>query len=172
MTVSVTCTSCNDNTGPRAVTHMHVVFSLLQIGVWDTAGVERFRTLTRNYYRNADAAVYVYSVTDTASLHYLSQWLKDTEQHAPHALRVMVGNKIDLESSVEVEESVAQAFANLNDIQHVYRISCKTNTGIKELIESVSKAVHQRTSPLGSETGQQDIVTVSSTEKKEGGCAC
>lgn len=153
---------------------MHALSSLLllQIAVWDTAGVERFRTLTRNYYRNADVAVYVYSVTDTASLHYLSQWLKDTEQHAPNALRVMVGNKIDLESNVEVEESVAQAFANLNDIEHVYRISCKTNIGVKELIESVSMAVHKRTSPVGNETDRQDVVTISSTEKKEGGCAC
>ena len=140
--------------------------------MWDTAGVERFRTLTRNYYRNADAAVYVYSVTDTASLHYLSQWFKDTQMHAPNALKVMVGNKIDLESNVEVEESVAIAFAELNDIQHVYRISCKTNSGVQELVSSVSRAVHQRTSPPVSESDRQDIVTVSSTEKTAGGCFC
>ena len=134
--------------------------------------MERFRTLTRNYYRNADAAVYVYSVTDTASLHYLSQWLKDTQMHAPNALKVMVGNKTDLESSMEVEESVAQAFADLNDIQHVFRISCKTNSGVQELLTSVSRAVHQRTSPPVSEPDRHDVLTVSSTEKAAGGCAC
>lgn len=137
--------------------------------------MERFRTLTRNYYRNADAAVYLYSVTDTASLHYLSQWLKDTQQHAPDALKVMVGNKIDLESNVEVEDSVAQAFANLHSIQHVYRISCKTNSGVEELLASVSRAVHhQRSSSPEGETDQAAIVDVSAQEKKESarGCAC
>ena len=154
--------------------HSHIPILLLvtQIGVWDTAGVERFRTLTRNYYRNADAAVYVYSVTDTASLHYLSQWFKDTQQHAPNALKVMVGNKIDLEANVEVEDSVAQAFADLNDIEHVYRISCKTNIGVEEMLAAVSRAVHQRTNPSVIETDRQDIIDVSSPDKKAGGCAC
>ena len=137
--------------------------------------MERFRTLTRNYYRNADVAVYVYSVTDTASLHYLSQWLKDTQQHAPDALKVMVGNKIDLESNVEVEDSVAQAFADLNNIKHVYRISCKTNSGVEELLTSVSKAVHrQRSSSPEGETDRGDIVDISAQDRKENerGCAC
>ena len=152
--------------------------SWLQIAVWDTAGVERFRTLTRNYYRNADATVFVYSVTDTSSLHYLTQWLKDAQLHAPNALRVIVGNKIDLHGSIEVEEPVAQAFANLQKINLLYRISCKSNEGVENMVTSVTREIHKRA--LSSEPAAPDESTLKLGQKtsqdpspdNQRGCKC
>ena len=149
-----------------------------QIAVWDTAGVERFRTLTRNYYRNADATVFVYSVTDTSSLHYLTQWLKDAQLHAPNALRVIVGNKIDLQGSIEVEEPVAQAFANLQKINLLYRISCKSNEGVESMVTSVTREIHKRAT--NSEHAAPDESTLKlgqkpsqdSASENERGCKC
>ena len=152
---------------------------LLQLAVWDTAGVERFRTLTRNYYRNADATVFVYSVTDTASLHYLTQWLKDAQSHAPDALRVIVGNKIDLKGSIEVEESVAQAFADLQKIKSVYRISCKTNEGVDNFITELTREIHRRSQDGADVHIDEDALRVGPKTPAQdqqpgegGGCRC
>ena len=38
---------------------------VLELCYWDTAGQERFRTVTTSYFRNVDAAIFVYSVTDS-----------------------------------------------------------------------------------------------------------
>ena len=113
----------------------------LQLSIWDTAGVERFRTLTRNYYRNAHAAVFVYSVTDISSLHYLSQWEKDTQNFAPNAVRMLLGNKIDLEP--EVDEFAAKSFARTHEFELDNMISCKTNQGVKDAFDALARALQQ-----------------------------
>ena len=58
----------------------HVFF---QIQLWDTAGVERFRTLTRNYFRGACAVLFTYSTQDTDSLHNLVQFVEDAHASVP-----------------------------------------------------------------------------------------
>lgn len=105
--------------------------------------MERFRTLTRNYYRNAHAAVFVYSLAEASSLHYLAQWIRDTESFAPHATRMLVGNKSDLESLGEIEETTAQSFASAHKFELHYRTSCKTSDGIGEAFSKLAQALHK-----------------------------
>ncbi|XP_019636851.1 PREDICTED: ras-related protein Rab-18-like, partial [Branchiostoma belcheri] len=49
----------------------------VRLCVWDTAGVERFRTLTQGYYRHADAVLLVYSLPDSATLRMLTSWVRE-----------------------------------------------------------------------------------------------
>ena len=117
-------------------------YTLLQLSIWDTAGVERFRTLTRNYYRNAHAAVFVYSVSEASSLHYLSQWIKDTQNFAPNATRMLLGNKIDIEP-MEVDELTSKSFSKAHDFDLHFHISCKSNSGISEAFEQLALSLHK-----------------------------
>ena len=112
------------------------------MSIWDTAGVERFRTLTRNYYRNAHAAVFIYSVTDVSSLHFLTQWEKDTQNFAPNAIRMLIGNKSDLEA--EVDDYTAEQFAKMHSFDRDAVISCKTGKGIHEAFEGLAKLLHEQ----------------------------
>ena len=102
--------------------------------------MESFRTVTRNYYRNAHAAVYVYSVSEASSLHYLSQWIKDTQNFAPDAIRMLVGNKLDLEA--EIDFSTIESFAIVHKFELQFLISCKTDSGISEAFEQLARALH------------------------------
>ena len=120
--------------------YIHTLF--LQLSIWDTAGVERFRTLTRNYYRNAHAAVFVYSVSEASSLHYLSQWIKDTQNFAPNATRMLLGNKIDIEP-MEVDELTSKSFSKAHDFDLHFHISCKSNSGISEAFEQLALSLHK-----------------------------
>lgn len=133
--------------------------------------MERFRTLTRNYYRNAHAAVFVYSVTDISSLHYLSQWEKDTQHFAPNAVRMLLGNKIDLEP--EVDEFAAKSFARTHAFELDHMISCKTNQGIKEAFDALARELQQTSKP--NQTEQVVHVTNNydhNAAKQTGVCRC
>lgn len=120
----------------------------VMLTIWDTAGVERFRTLTRNYYRNAHAAVFLYSVSEASSLHYLTQWVKDCENFAPSAVRMLIGNKSDLDA--EVDFATAKSFANLYEFIGVHILSAKKNLGIQEAFQDLANKLHapQTQSPV------------------------
>lgn len=72
------------------------------VSVWDTAGQDRFQSLTPMYYRGAQGVVYVYDVTNASSLENLgSKWMQDFKEYGRlDAVQMVVGNKIDLEEGV------------------------------------------------------------------------
>lgn len=63
----------------------------------DTAGQERFRTLTPSYYRGAQGVILVYDVTNRNSFTKLDMWLNelDTYSTKTEIVKMLVGNKID-----------------------------------------------------------------------------
>lgn len=70
----------------------------LKLQLWDTAGQDRFRSVTRNYYRGAAGAILVYDITDRSTFDSLSSWLADARALAsPDLVVVLVGNKVDLD---------------------------------------------------------------------------
>lgn len=65
--------------------------------MWDTAGQESFRSITRSYYRGASGALLVFDVTHRSSFAHLPQWLADLREFGDPELAVLVvGNKADL----------------------------------------------------------------------------
>eukprot|EP00882_Tetradesmus_deserticola_P002875 GHRQ01003057.1.p1 GENE.GHRQ01003057.1~~GHRQ01003057.1.p1 ORF type:complete len:223 (+),score=81.19 GHRQ01003057.1:251-919(+) len=69
------------------------------VSVWDTAGQDRFQSLTPMYFRGAHGVVYVFDVTRQETLDSLAnKWMDDFRQYSTHpeAVQMVVGNKIDL----------------------------------------------------------------------------
>ncbi|WZH40536.1 GTP-binding protein ypt4 [Fusarium acuminatum] len=65
--------------------------------LWDTAGTERFRSVSRSYYRGAAGAILVYDLTSHASFRNLQPFLNDARALAsPNLSLMLVGNKLDL----------------------------------------------------------------------------
>ena len=68
--------------------------------LWDTAGTERFRSVSRSYYRGAAGAILVYDIASQASFAQLQTFLSDARALASPQLTVLLaGNKADLEDS-------------------------------------------------------------------------
>merc|ERR1711879_884123 len=84
-----------------------------KLTIWDTAGQERFRTLTSAYYRGAQGVILVYDVTDRSSFEHVSEWLKEVDIFTTkeNVVKVLVGNKIDLESGRMVSREEGREFA-------------------------------------------------------------
>lgn len=123
------------------VKHMDVMGKRVKLTIWDTAGQERFRTLTSSYYRGAQGVVMVYDVTRRDSFENLDQWLKEIKLYSPNngegVVKLLVGNKIDLEREVSREE--AEAWARSQGMLFL-EASAKTKMGIRQcFLEVVQK---------------------------------
>ena len=70
----------------------------IRLNLWDTAGQEKFRSLTRMYYQDAEAAVIVYDITFRESFESAKYWVEDLRQNCNNTdiLIAIVGNKCDL----------------------------------------------------------------------------
>lgn len=72
----------------------------IKLQIWDTAGQESFRSITRSYYRGAAGALLVYDITRRETFDHLASWLEDARQHAnPNMTIMLIGNKADLSVS-------------------------------------------------------------------------
>ena len=91
--------------------------------------------------RNAHAVVFVYSVSEACSLHYLAHWIKDAQSWSPNAVRMLIGNKVDLEP--EIDPTTVRSFATAHEFELQFKISCKTNFGIEEAFEQLARVLHK-----------------------------
>ena len=66
----------------------------IKLQIWDTAGQESFRSITRSYYRGAAGALLVYDITRRETFNHLTTWLDDARQHSSSNMVIMlIGNK-------------------------------------------------------------------------------
>ena len=76
---------------------------ILKLQVWDTAGQECFRSITKIFYRGAHVVILTYSIIQGASFENLTGWLKEVRtQCSPDVMLFLVGNKCDMLSMREV----------------------------------------------------------------------
>ena len=114
----------------------------VKLQVWDTAGPERFRTITQACYRGAGGFLLVYDVTDRQSFESIrSWWIKDVTQHAPEtALKILIANKCDMGEKRVVSTEEGQKLADELDIQF-YETSAKSGGSVEnaffKLVEDI-----------------------------------
>ena len=84
----------------------------VKLHLWDTAGQEGFRSVTRAYYRMASVAMLVYDVTKRSTFEAVDAWWHEVSAHTAFELvYVLVGNKTDLETNRQVSSEEGSALA-------------------------------------------------------------
>ena len=115
--------------------------------LWDTAGLEKFRSITQAYYKNSKLIVLVYAVNDKNSFDNISKWVEEVKTQNKDVKFLLVGNKCDLEEKRQVSIKDGEDWANANNMKFI-EVSAKTGVGIsddmfnsiiKELLEEVKK---------------------------------
>jgi len=102
--------------------------------LWDTAGQEEFDTLTRNYYRGAQACVIVFSTTDRSSFVAVENWKDKVEREVQNLPIVIVQNKVDqIESAVMTSKEAEDLSRKLG--LKLYRTCVKDNTNVDAVFE-------------------------------------
>ena len=111
----------------------------IKLQIWDTAGQERFRTITTSCYKGAHAILIVFDITDRESFEHVRNWMADIDKFAKEGvLRILVGNKCDLENSRQVRKEEGNEIANKYGIKYI-ETSAKETTNIEDLFISTAK---------------------------------
>ena len=117
--------------------------------IWDTAGAERYRTITSNYYRGSHAIIFVYDVTERTSFENIEKfWLKEVKEYFPNTqeiIMLLVGNKIDNIYNRKVTEEEGEELARKHGMMFI-ETSAKEKIGVNEAFEEVVNKVIE--SPL------------------------
>lgn len=95
--------------------------SCIRVQIWDTAGTTRYNTITPNYYRNVDGILLVFDITNKKSFEMVNFWIKEVNEKTDVSKidLLLVGNKIDLQESREVDTSTAAKVAEQIGIVYV-----------------------------------------------------
>ena len=111
----------------------------IKLQIWDTAGQEKFRAITKSYYRCANAVIIVFDLTERDSYNNIDNWIKQVKTHAPDTVvTFLVGNKTDLINNRVVSYDEAQKKADDNNI--IYReCSAKTAKNIESLFRLITE---------------------------------
>ena len=111
----------------------------IKLQIWDTAGQERFKTITTSYYKGAHAILIVFDITDRDSFDHVRNWMVDIDKFAKEGvLRILVGNKCDLEHDRKVRTEEAKEIANKYGIKYI-ETSAKDTINIDDLFVSTAK---------------------------------
>eukprot|EP01126_Amoeba_proteus_P057934 TRINITY_DN7424_c0_g1_i2.p1 TRINITY_DN7424_c0_g1~~TRINITY_DN7424_c0_g1_i2.p1 ORF type:complete len:295 (-),score=46.14 TRINITY_DN7424_c0_g1_i2:231-1115(-) len=108
---------------------------------WDTAGQEKYRSLTRQYYNGANGVVIMYSVTDLPSFVSVAKWLTDLRNINEDAKVIIVGNKIDLNGKLRKIRDYGQEYAKSVQIPFL-EISAKEGTNSMKALQLILQCIH------------------------------
>jgi len=111
----------------------------VKLQIWDTAGQERFRTIISSYYKGAQGILLVFDLTEKESFESLNNWLIEIEKNAnKNVVKILIGNKCDLEDKRVISYSQAKDFADSNGLNYV-ETSAKTNNNVTEAFSEIGK---------------------------------
>ena len=113
----------------------------IKFDIWDTAGMEKFRSLNAQFYKDANIVIFVYEIINLNSFNSIKNyWYNDViENSNKNIILGLIGNKSDLYlENEEVSEEDARNYAN--EINAVFKLTSALNgSGINELFEILAK---------------------------------
>ncbi|XP_031628180.1 vacuolar protein sorting-associated protein 21 [Contarinia nasturtii] len=114
----------------------------VKMQIWDTAGQEKFRAMTPMYYRNANAALLVFDLTNYNSFVEVKGWIQELHKNViePMILTV-VGNKVDLEKARAVSREEAFLYASSINGSYYETSAINGGRGIEQVFISTARGL-------------------------------
>uniref|UniRef100_A0A7S3JSL2 Uncharacterized protein n=1 Tax=Aureoumbra lagunensis TaxID=44058 RepID=A0A7S3JSL2_9STRA len=124
----------------------------IKLQIWDTAGQESFRSITRSYYRGAAGALLVYDITRRETFKHLTRWLEEARQNSNSNMVVMlIGNKADLEHRRAVSVDEGERFARDHGLIFM-ETSAKTAMNVERAFIRTADSIYNQI-----QTGAYDV---------------
>jgi len=126
----------------------------VRVTIVDTAGQEKFRTITSSFYGNSEGILVVYDVTSKESFEQLESWFTEVDRYAKEeVLTILIGNKVDLlQGDAKVERAVkkedAEALAEQRGITYL-ETSAKSGEGVSECFKELTSQILSHTNETG-----------------------
>ncbi|GAM83649.1 hypothetical protein ANO11243_016370 [Dothideomycetidae sp. 11243] len=134
----------------------------IKLSLWDTAGQETYKSITRSYFRGASGALLVFDLSRRATFDHVTEWLNDLRQIAEEGIVViLVGNKSDLastsgeasqENKRQVTREEAEDWCNRNKVMQYVETSAKSGENVERAFLEVAERIYQNI-----EAGKYDL---------------
>ena len=151
---------------------------IIKTEIWDTAGSERFASITKNYYRGADGALIVYDITNKTTFDNVENWFNELKNACKEeAFIILIGNKNDLENQRQVSNNMLINLGKNLGIA-VMETSAKDDYNINESFYLLIKEIYRKfvknngSSNEKNDIGEGMVLKVENTKKKEKGGCC
>ena len=149
---------------------------IIRLQIWDTAGEERFRSITKSIYRNANGILFVCDITNRESFKNIKNWIKDADNVDKDIKGIIIGNKIDLDNervvSVEDLEEIGKKY-NMPFIEASAKTGMNVNKCFEVLIDELFKNKNEdeiKEKYLRKNKNDLSISTKKTNVKEKGGC--
>jgi small GTP-binding protein len=144
----------------------------VKVQIWDTAGQEIFRSITRSYYRDSACAIIVYDITDRSSFDKVEDWIRDVRNLAPPDCQlVLFGNKLDLEAQRAIPAEQGQDLADRHGI-YFFETSAATGQNVAQAFNECVTAVYTRAKSAGMQIGERRAAPARKEATNPGACNC
>lgn len=145
------------------------------LGIWDTAGSERYEAMSRIYYRGAKAAVLCYDLTDRSSFERAKFWVNELKTYEDNCSIYLCGTKYDIVQSDKKQRQVdyhtTTDYADEINAK-VFETSSKTGHNVEELFFQLAQDYSREEDPPVAGDGGRDTLELSETPKGHGRAAC
>lgn len=113
----------------------------IRLKIFDTAGQERFRSITINYIKKADGIILIYDISNLDSFYSVERWMENIKSALGDKVPlILVGNKCDLENKRKVEKEMGIEKSNKYNIKF-YETSCKDGINVNEVFFDLSEQI-------------------------------
>ncbi|KAL7274351.1 hypothetical protein RUND412_002765 [Rhizina undulata] len=137
--------------GSRFITVDEEFNKKMKLQIWDTAGQETYRAITKSYFRGAAGALLVYDITRRETFEHIQEWLDELRSTAePNISIILVGNKLDLvddETNAcekrKVTREEAEAWAEKNGLKAFIETSAKTGAQVEKAFVDVAVEIYK-----------------------------
>jgi small GTP-binding protein len=117
--------------------------NVIKAQIWDTAGTEKYRSITNAYYKGAKGAFVVYDISRKTSFNNIDKWLFDLKNNGDENINIiLIGNKIDLEHQREVTTEEGEKKAVLNKASFI-ETSAKNGDNIEKAFNLMIENVYE-----------------------------
>jgi Ras-related protein Rab-1A len=159
-----------------AIRSIDVDGRVAKLQIWDSAGQDRFRSITRSYYRGSALVLAVFDVTDESSFQSVPQWVREVQQNANEdAQLLLVANKIDSPARVVSTEQAKNLAHDLG--VPLIETSAKDATNVETAFLTITRnwiaALAARVvepSVIGKAKSAVDLGKTKSLTEKNGSC--
>ena len=143
----------------------------IKLQIWDTAGQDRFRAITKNYYKGANGIILIYDVTNLQTYENVKNWITQIrEETNPNVVIYLAGNKIDIpeeERAVKTEEG--KEIANEYKLQFK-ETSAKDGINVNEVFQELVEKIDEVNSKLEVSKPEPKNKLYSPGKKKKSSC--
>ena len=137
-----------------------------KIQIWDTAGQEKYRAMTKNLFLKTQGIVIIFDISNETSFINLKSWMNDIKEECSADIpMILVGNKLDLEDKRVIDKERAMEFAKNKKLEYI-ETSSKTGENINKALSLIIEKIYRRADSNSNFSFTLDDGTVKKKSKK------